>query len=568
LWQSIYRWYKYGFIVVFLSIPISYQTRSQESVHTIRLNTDKLLEFYHARKNNYGIVSATEEAIVGSKCGFWIQAQLLDRWNELTPELRVEFSKLMKADIMECDTIAKHFRIFYDTSEASINTPALIDEFNNRIPGTAKAYIDSVARIFNDVWDIEIDSMGYAAPPLETYYSIYVKEISEYGITWPVQQISGSDNPARWHSYIEVQNDFRENQFYSKGINGLKVTAAHEFHHAIQIGSYGYWTDNLFAHELTSTWIEDVVYTDVNDYYYWVSRYFSFFSQGNSFNYYEFPDWGERAIWAHYLMKRFGSDIMRDVWTEMRTQPFLESTNDVLIKKGTSLQSEFALFTYWNYFTWDRADTIKYYPEGNHYPRFLPLKSTTFLGSTSTVRGDVFPLSSSMYEFQLLTDTITAIIANVDVEAALRKENTARSVSVTLSSGELSMPHQVFTNGLKAGFTVENLSLWHSFFMQSSTNADIANAQINASPNPLHLGESEQLLLPIRDLNINVAEVFFFSSSLNLAYTSYWEVKNEKGNRVIVVPTSEIRSKLASGIYFVVAKTANNEYRWKVAVIQ
>ena len=104
--------------------------------------------------------------------------------------------------------------------------------------------------------------------------------------------------------------------------------------------------------------------------------------------------------------------------------------------------------------------------------------------------------------------------------------------------------------------------------MQSSTNTDIVNAQINASPNPLHLGESEQLLLPIRDLNVNVAEVFFFSSSLNLAYTSYWEVKNEKGNRVIVVPTSEIRSKLASGIYFVVAKTANNEYRWKVAVIQ
>ena len=425
LWQSIYRWYKYGLIVVFLSIPISYQTRSQESVHTIRLNTDRLLEFYRARKNTYGIVPTTDESIVDSKCGFWIQAQLLDRWNELTPELRVEFSRLMQADIMECDTVVGYFHIFYDTSE--INEPALLDNNNLRIPGTVKAYIDSVAKIFNHVWDVEINQMGYNAPPFEvgqSYYNVYIKEMAPYyGYTWPIEPpINGSEIPPRYCSYIEIDNDYKE--FPSKGINGLEVTAAHEFHHAIQIGSYGYWTDDLFAYELTSTWFEDVVYTEVNDYYNWVPRYFSQFSKGQSLNYYEYPDYGERCIWAHFLTKRFGSNIMSEIWAGMRTQPFLESTNNILIKKGTSLQSEFALFTYWNYFTWDRADTIKYYPEGNHYPRFLPLKSTTFLGSTSTVRGDVFPLSSSMYEFQLSTDTITAIVANVDVEAALRKENT------------------------------------------------------------------------------------------------------------------------------------------------
>jgi hypothetical protein len=39
-------------------------------------------------------------------------------------------------------------------------------------------------------------------------------------------------------------------------------------------------------------------------------------------------------------------------------------------------------------------------------------------------------------------------------------------------------------------------------------------------------------------------------------------------NWVITVPSSELKSNLSSGIYFVIAKTKNNEYRWKVAVIR
>jgi hypothetical protein len=45
-------------------------------------------------------------------------------------------------------------------------------------------------------------------------------------------------------------------------------------------------------------------------------------------------------------------------------------------------------------------------------------------------------------------------------------------------------------------------------------------------------------------------------------------VDNEDGFRAIVVPTSEIKSKLSSGIYFIIAKTANSDYKWKVAVIR
>ena len=96
-------------------------------------------------------------------------------------------------------------------------------------------------------------------------------------------------------------------------------------------GSYGFWEDDIFAHELTSTWMEDVVYTDVNDYYQYFTDYFgdsnrsSGFWQGLSFNS-NFTNGYERCVFAHCIAKIYGVDIMRDIWTEMRTQPFLEST--------------------------------------------------------------------------------------------------------------------------------------------------------------------------------------------------------------------------------------------------
>jgi len=48
----------------------------------------------------------------------------------------------------------------------------------------------------------------------------------------------------------------------------------------------------------------------------------------------------------------------------MSTQPFLESTDAALVNIGSNLPTAFSEFTYWNYYTADRADTVKYYPKG------------------------------------------------------------------------------------------------------------------------------------------------------------------------------------------------------------
>jgi hypothetical protein len=555
----ICRWLKYlSFIVLFLSTLAALAVAHDEGTSK-RLTTDQLINSLRSIKNPSLQPAASDGSFQDVKCGFGIQAQVVNRWKEFLQTQRAELSALLKANVMQNDTIAGHFHIFYDT--AGINEPALLDNNNQRIPGTAKAYIDSVARIFNHVWDVEITQMGYSAPPLESdsLYNVYVVDMSYYGITNfdESTRINSGQDPPLYRSSITIDNDFQENQYYTHGINALEVTAAHEFHHAIQVGSYGLWENDLYVHELTSTWFEDVVYTDVNDYYGYLKNYFNYFSDGLSFNYYDRDHGGyERCIFAHCLAKIFGADIVKDIWTGMRTQPFLESTDAALMNRGSNLQSAFAEFTKWDYYTSDRADTVNYYPEGMHYPRFKPLQKTAFYNTNSTVSGDVYPLSSSMYEFDSQQDTITAIIANVDIANAIIRNTTQQKINVALSSG------------LQLKISVDALSLWHSFLIQSSTQTDVPRLQLNAAPNPFRLAEAPWLKLPINQDGAKTAEVFFFTSSFQLVYSGFLNVGNEDGFRAIVVPTSEVKSKLSSGVYFIIAKTANSDYKWKVAVIR
>ena len=130
---------------------------------------------------------------------------------------------------------------------------------------------------------------------------------------------------------------------------------------------------------------------------------------------------------------------------------------------GSNLQSAFAEFTRWNYFTADRANPDLFYPEGAYYPRFQPLQQTGYTNSTTTMSGSVFPLSSSMYAFGLARDTITAIVANVDVVSAIAHQQTMHQVDVTLSSQSLSPPYQELQSGLKAKVFVADTSLSVSY---------------------------------------------------------------------------------------------------------
>jgi hypothetical protein len=564
----ISRWLKYLSLVVLLFSAATALVIAKDRGTSKRLTTDQLINSLRSIKNPSLQQVESGEPAQDVKCGFGIRASVHNRWQEFTGLQKAEITNLLQVESFEKDTVIGRFHIFYDVSVDSVNTPALLASDNSRIPNTAKQYVDSVGRIFNDVYHIEVEQLGYDPPPFESgetsCYRVFIVNMSDYGYTdWDPNSLLNPGNSApRYPCFVHIHNDF--SPFYIKGMNALKVTAAHEFHHVIQVGSYGFWANAVYAHELTSVWFEDVNYTDVNDYYQYLTDYFVGFSDGRSFNYDPYEGGYERCVWAHFIAKEFGINMMRKIWEEMRTKTyqenidvFLESNDAVLTDSGMTLQSSFAEFTKWNYYTADRADTVNYYPEGNHYPRFQPVQIIPF-NTTTTTKGNVESLSSSMYEFDMQQDTITAIIANVDVNSAINRNTTQQQIVITLSSG------------LQTQISAKNLSLWSSFFIQSSTRKDVPRLQLNASPNPFRLAESQKLFLPINEDNALWADVYIYNSALGLAYSGKLNTSfnDNGGTRVIEVPSSAIKAKLSSGIYFIIAKTVNSDYKWKVAVIR
>ena len=533
-----------------------------------RFSAEDLIKFLRSRQHLK--TQAAIENYDNTKCGFWLNAEIVKNWNKFTELQKAEISYLMQPPSMQCTTSVGHFRIMYDT--VGENMPSLLDESNAPIPGTSRAYVDSVGRIFNYVWEVLIEQMEFEKPPIkDSLYEVYIENIYEFGVTMFDDPPINNSEPYRYYSYIIIDNDFCEKR--TKGMAGLKVTAAHEFHHAIQLG-YGFWPNDIYANELTSTWIEDVVYTDVNDYYYELPKYFfsyityssyitGGFWAGRPFYFYDPQMAGyERCIWAHFLSKKYGQNIMRKIWEKMQTKPFLESTDDILHQYNTNLAAAFGEFTYWNYFTADRANPDKYYPEGEHYPRFRPLQQTNLSSNSITMNANVYELSSTMYECAIGIDTISIIVANIDVRAGINREFSERNLQITISTSNIEPPYTQLANGARVKISVsDNIENWHYFIPEISKHRD-------ASPNPCILSKSNQLQLPIEDDIAKIAEVYFYAPSLELAYFGTFNVAYEYGTRFISVPTAVIKEKLASGIYIVVAKTFRKNYKWKVAIIK
>jgi len=507
--------------------------------------------------------------VVGDgKCGFIWSARLLQVARSVERAQAHELFSILQPAGTQTDTLIGHFRIHFDSS--GVDAPALLDENLQRIPGTALAFADSVGRFFNKAWSVEIDQIGFDPPPLAAgapWYDIYIKELGAnyYGQTVPVDPpLNPGQPPLRYLSYIEIDNDFKD--FYTKGMKGLKVTAAHEFGHAIQLGAYGFWENDVYAYELTSTWLEDAVFADVNDYYQYLKDFFVGFRNGRSF--YDGTYGGyERCVWGIFLAKKFGIRTMSSVWKRMTQVPFLTATDAVLWEIGSGLADAFADFSYWNYFTADRADTARFYPDGQAYPRFTPAQQVTFNGATSSAVVTAYPLSLVMDDFAVPGDTITSVVANIDVPAALVRDAQGRTVILHLSSTVPAVPYQAFANGLRMGAEVPDPVHWRMEYLQRSVGSDAPRMMGDPFPNPLRLAADKDLFLPIQNPVGEAVEVLVLTSSMDRVLQGEYPVVARHGVNGVVLPAS-LLGGASSGVHFVTARASGKEYLWKVAVIR
>ena len=270
------------------------------------------------------------------------------------------------------------FLIHYDTNGSDAVSPA--DTDGNGHPD----YVDTTAETFDEVWAYEIDRLGYREPISDgdSVYDVYISDLSstgQYGVTYPESFNTTTS------TFIEIDNNFTDPVYVTPGTDGLRFTAAHEFFHAIQFAYY-LSIDATWWYELTATWIQDEVYTDVNDHYSLVNGYLEFPESAL----YEQPPITFRPygamIYGVYLSSVFGEDSIRGTFESLADRrPASYTVNDTDLGLPGGFAETLPRFWIWKWFTGSQASVGRYLPEGDAYAtvafeEIKPIGSLTLAG--------------------------------------------------------------------------------------------------------------------------------------------------------------------------------------------
>ncbi len=347
-----------GFFILFLLFNLS----RADVLHDIR-------QYIAARTQQ------TPQA-VRQKCGFGPALELQLAY----PYLPASLQKLAKPLLIKprrqysVKSPSGHFTLYYDLT--GYNKVPAKDSLKNGIPD----YIDSAAVILDHVWDVEINRLGFRPPPDSTgqpvqSYPVYFSNMGYYGVT---NFDLGEDIAAlpgyNYASYLELHNNFAGGNFATNGLDALKVTAAHEFHHAIQLGYQLRWNGNInfpelpdrFFMEMTSTFMEDYVYDGVNDYVQYVNRFLGV-ADGRPFNITDGNTEYANCLYLKMLTRLYGVNIVRKIWEHIVRYPALQAIDLTLRSYNDSFEKSFNQYADWLYFSGHHADSLHYFKDGALY---------------------------------------------------------------------------------------------------------------------------------------------------------------------------------------------------------
>ncbi|MYK41437.1 MAG: hypothetical protein F4049_14625 [Gemmatimonadetes bacterium] len=313
-----------------------------------------------------------ESAPSALRCGTPYLLQAMDAASELSTETQRLKLVQRRSTQHSLLTPSGHFRVHYDTEGSDAVDPT--DDDANGIPD----YIDLAATVLDSTWELEVEQLGYNPPPSDNglgggeEYDVYVIDLGHggCGFSTPVYGCAyrGSSN-AVTHSHLEIDNNFTDPSYVqTRGLDTLRVTIAHEFHHAIQFGYYAE-RDGSWWQESTSTWMEEVAYPHIDDYLQYLSHFLSIPHRALNSNVNASHTYGS-AIFSHFLDQHYGRDLNRLIWEELKERQSVNLDHfDRVIRRVEpgGLGVAIGEFAVWNYFT-GRRHRRGFYAEGDKYP--------------------------------------------------------------------------------------------------------------------------------------------------------------------------------------------------------
>ncbi|MDF9715411.1 hypothetical protein INN71_04125 [Nocardioides sp. ChNu-153] len=170
-------------------------------------------------------------------------------------------------------------------------------------------------RTLQDVWNYETRTQSYRGPAPDgtrggnAKFDVYLTDLASQGVYgYCMPEAYADESGMRATSYCVLDNDYAE--FPDTPLNSLRVTAAHEFFHAIQF-NYDVNEDG-WLYEATATWMEEQYAPEVDD----NQQYLPDGQLGDPsvpmdvFGDSSYGNW----LFFEYLTQRFGPRIVRTTW--------------------------------------------------------------------------------------------------------------------------------------------------------------------------------------------------------------------------------------------------------------
>ncbi|MFH2003294.1 MAG: hypothetical protein ABIK27_00885, partial [Bacteroidota bacterium] len=372
-------------------------------------------------------------------------------------------------------------------------------------------------------------------------------------------------------TYIEIDNDFISIYSASRGLPGLKVTAAHELHHAVQLGGYGFRDQDRYFYEITSTWMEDVIYDNINDYYQYIKNSSGeprghFANPGKSFIATNGLIEYSRAILGKYIQERFSPAVMRRTWELMGidsiNQNSIKSLDDALKQINSTLKIAFVEFAKWNYFTGNRAVPGSYYSEAPNYPLIKECSTIELIGPSRTYTDSIETFSSLYLPVLYQGKKVTEIINNINFESASNHMILPYRFDYIMSSTMIDQSYRDLGNGVFVMLDVSDPWNWSIGGLITTTQRSVV-----VFPNPFvtERNKSIQFLLPsTKDIT---SKLYVYTSNMELVFSNEYLINNYEP-KINWNVTDARGNVLNSGIYLYVIILNNREHVGKFAVVR
>jgi hypothetical protein len=544
-------------------------------------------------------IAQAEQTAISSKCGFSIISDK-DKSEKLLRHVSLDTNDLPAVSHKIIISPNNLFAIHYDTT--GVNAPSPIDLNHNGISD----YVDSVCYYFERAYFIQVDSIGYKSPYPDNggrgtpQYDVYLWDLGNsdadtsdanydqggyYGYTmWQdTDQIYPISIFPKTYSYIVIDNDFsptdsvrpksKENiisrkAFTETGINALKITASHEFQHAVQL-MYG----NPSAYtimEMCGVAMEFRLYPESKDYIQYVSNIFK------NANVYPFgvdnPQTGYGfSIFARYLIQNFGDKPLKRLW-ELVSDGIItyKALDSSLIELGTSFPAEWQKFLDWCYYTGSRAVEDKYFPDARQLPELVFYnKDNSFYSPPSISNsGNLRPLEIRALRFNFKgvennpNYTLDIMLGNIDIKSAANQTEpiTKYEVQVTGEQVDGSQKLEGINYYYKDSYDKQKVVL--------NKYGTIPAGIDYAYPNPYNINKDNQILFPAPEN----AELYD-EADLNVYTSDMIPVYSEKSkviayNKHRVVLWDNIPADISNGIYIFGVRNKDNIKLGKFSVIR